>query len=102
MRQATLRLGESFERRLCLETPLDGASASVALRDRDQELLRRGDDRAARRGHVEPDAHALVVVLEQLTGDGKRVAFLRLFEIMQHHLQREQTLPGPPARGRVE
>src|ERR1700722_3120346 len=102
MRQAALRLSESFERSLSLEAPLDGARASVALRDRDQELLRRCDDCAARRGHIEPDSHALVVVLEQLTGDCERIALLRFLEIVQHHLQGEQTLPGPLARGRVE
>src|ERR1700733_15102909 len=82
MRQAALRLGESFERGPGLEAPLDRARAPVALRDRDQELLRRSEDRPVRRGHVEPNAHALIVVLEQLTGDSERVTLLRLFEIM--------------------
>ena len=46
--------------------------------------------------------HALVVVLEQLTGDRERVALLRFLEIMQHHLQGEQGLPSPLARGGVK
>ena len=70
MRQAALRLGERFERRLGLEAPFDDPRTPIALRDRNQELLRGGEALAARRRQVEPNAHTLVVVLEQMTADG--------------------------------
>ena len=78
------------------------SGSAFGLRDRDQELFGGGKALPARRGHLEPQAHALLVVLEQMAGHGKGVAFLRLPEIMQHHLQRIDGLAALPPRRGVE
>src|SRR6185437_11691035 len=82
MGQAALRPGERFERGFGLEAPGSCARFALGLSDRDQKLFGGGEALSRRRGHLEPQAHALVVVLEQVTGHGEGVAFLRLLEIV--------------------
>src|SRR5271165_1450470 len=88
VRHPALRFRERIERGQRLEAPRGRAGAGLGLGDRQEQLLRRREELSVGARHVEPDAHPFVVVLEQMAGHGEQVAFLRLLEIMQHHLQR--------------